>query len=259
MYFSDVMLTTPLGSRDRMRQDYQEWRAAVLAVRDLPEYKIRRLWKENYSVADIEQNKHYEIWPRMNPAWKPAQEARRHGRAISARSMFQAGMRAALRAMKREFEWRLKYHRVDVHVRAKTELAIRAVDKRLAQINQRQETAPAVVRSLKRSRELLLAWYDDLLTVGRLPAPLPIAAADLWKEIRQRPGLQDVSLVAVGRFLGEQDAIKRHRPEGNRWDLGTLAEARTRWEAVRGKQAWHYQGEDWQIGLDSCGEGVSIK
>ena len=43
--------------------DYARWRGAVLQVRDLPEYKLRKLWKANFSPKDIEQDKHWALYP----------------------------------------------------------------------------------------------------------------------------------------------------------------------------------------------------
>lgn len=43
--------------------DYYKWKAAVWAVRELPEYKMRKLWKLNFSIKDIEQDKHWAVFP----------------------------------------------------------------------------------------------------------------------------------------------------------------------------------------------------
>ena len=66
--------------------DYARWRAEVLAIRDLPEYKLRKLWKANYSPKDIAQNKHWAMYPPQGQTRKrlapgTSQEAKR-GRTL---------------------------------------------------------------------------------------------------------------------------------------------------------------------------------
>ena len=67
--------------------DYQRWRAEVMAIRDLPEYKMRKLWKENFSPKDIAEDKHWAIYPPPAPDRKriapgTPQDAKR-GRTIN--------------------------------------------------------------------------------------------------------------------------------------------------------------------------------
>jgi hypothetical protein len=58
-----------LGDTSR---DYARWKSDVLVIRHLPEYKLRKLWKMNFSVADIAADKHYEVYPTMRRAKEKA-------------------------------------------------------------------------------------------------------------------------------------------------------------------------------------------
>src|ERR1017187_956340 len=64
MEFTDMVLPTKLGDTTN---DYQIWKAAVAKIRDLPEYKLRKLWKKNFSPADIAADKHWEVFPVKDP------------------------------------------------------------------------------------------------------------------------------------------------------------------------------------------------
>lgn len=44
-------------------KDYGLWRNAVWKVRELPEYKMKKLWRLGYSPADIEADKHWAVYP----------------------------------------------------------------------------------------------------------------------------------------------------------------------------------------------------
>jgi hypothetical protein len=47
--------------------DYARWRAEVLAVRDMSESRLRKLWKANFSPADIAADKHWAMFPPNPP------------------------------------------------------------------------------------------------------------------------------------------------------------------------------------------------
>lgn len=67
--------------------DYYKWRAEVWAVRELPEYKMRKLWKLNFSAADIAADKHWAVYPPNKPVRERvmpgARVSDKRGRTIS--------------------------------------------------------------------------------------------------------------------------------------------------------------------------------
>lgn len=103
------ILASPWGD---WRDDYQRWKADVLAVRLLPEYKLKKLWKLNFTPRDIEQNRHYEVFPQMRRAERKDESAddptMRRGRALSDKGI---DWRYA-RALRNEAEDLLRYHRL---------------------------------------------------------------------------------------------------------------------------------------------------
>jgi len=81
----DMFLTTRLGDTSR---DYAEWRAKVLDVRLLPEYKLKKLWKLNFTPQDIAADRHWEVFPpdrhlRIKKVRGIQVDGSRRGRAIS--------------------------------------------------------------------------------------------------------------------------------------------------------------------------------
>ena len=55
------------GGNDRTSKNYNQWRVAVLKVRDMAEYKLFKLWKMGFSLADIEADKHHAVFPPDQP------------------------------------------------------------------------------------------------------------------------------------------------------------------------------------------------
>ena len=51
------------GGRDSTSKAYHQWKAEVLKIRDMAEYKLYKLWKLNFTPADIEADKHWAIFP----------------------------------------------------------------------------------------------------------------------------------------------------------------------------------------------------
>lgn len=94
--------------------EYQRWRREVLAIRDMAEYRLKRLWRLNFSPADIAADKHWEIYPPPKPARaKPGiaiGEGR--GRGVSERSVH---LRYA-QALLREARGLLQYSRMEPRV-----------------------------------------------------------------------------------------------------------------------------------------------
>lgn len=93
--------------------DYLRWKHSVLAVRDLPEYKLRKLWKLNFSAKDIENDKHWTVFPpsqAMRQRVKPGMAiGEKRGRAVSERGR----QRAYAKALLAEAQRLLDFHRLD--------------------------------------------------------------------------------------------------------------------------------------------------
>lgn len=97
---------------------YQRWRAEVLEIRELPEYKLRKLWKLNFSAADIKSDKHHAVCPpdraaRHRKAIGRKEDTKR-GRAVSAKR--KAWLYA--RALRDVAEGLLTFHNLDSAMRA---------------------------------------------------------------------------------------------------------------------------------------------
>lgn len=103
--------------------DYARWKAAVAAVRDLPEYKLRKLWKANFSPADIAADKHWALYPPQRISSKllrartePTSKLER-GRNIGAKRkawLYSMALRNVAQAI-------LTGHSLDAKMRAETE------------------------------------------------------------------------------------------------------------------------------------------
>jgi hypothetical protein len=105
----DIAIGPKMGDT---RQDYLEWRSQVLAVRDLPEYKLRKLWKLNFSAKDIAANKHWEVFPpqELRKRVKPGMAVGEgRGKAITARGR----QRAYAQALLDKARHLLQFHRLD--------------------------------------------------------------------------------------------------------------------------------------------------
>lgn len=101
-------------------EDYARWRAEVLAIRDMPEYKLKKLWKANFSPKDIAANRHWEMFPPPQPIKKRIapgirQEDKR-GRRISEKK--KAWVYA--RALKQAAEALLAFYRMESAMLAET-------------------------------------------------------------------------------------------------------------------------------------------
>ena len=86
MDFPHGFMASRLGDTSR---DYEEWKWHVAKVRELPEYKLRKLWKMNFSPKDIAADKHWEVYPpvgvrRKKVAPGTPQETKR-GRTLGAK------------------------------------------------------------------------------------------------------------------------------------------------------------------------------
>ncbi len=102
--------TTRLGDTSA---DYARWKAMVRPIRDLPEYKLLKLWKLNFSPKDIEHNKHWTVFPppsdtrkRVKPGMTVGEN---RGRALTDR----ARKRNYAKVLLQEGERMLQFHRHD--------------------------------------------------------------------------------------------------------------------------------------------------
>jgi hypothetical protein len=51
------------GGNDSTSKNFHQWSAEVLKIRDMAQYKLFKLWKLNFTPADIAANKHHVIYP----------------------------------------------------------------------------------------------------------------------------------------------------------------------------------------------------
>ncbi len=241
-YFTEGVLTLPLGDRARVKDEYMQWRGEVLATVFLPEYKLKRLWRENYSVKDIQGGKHYEIWPRMNPLHQAASAMDR--RPIRRLSWHAVQIRV-LGAMRDELKRCMDRRRMDAETHEKSVGALADSNRRIAGLRKLPmlgETVPPVARV----RDYLDLWQEHLLAIGTLPSN-PVSAAFLLQMIREFDSqLSGVSSVMVGRYLRYIGAVKRHTTFGNTWRFDSLAECRKRWEQIHGSAQWPNDFREWQ-------------
>ncbi len=95
--------------------DYMRWKGQVLQIRDLPEYKLRKLWKLNFSPKDIENDKHWSVYPppgervRVKPGMQPGEG---RGRALTERGL----QRCYATVLLHEAERILQFHRLDANM-----------------------------------------------------------------------------------------------------------------------------------------------
>ena len=94
-------------------KDYGLWRNAVWKVRELPEYKMRKLWKLNYSPADIEADKHWEVFPPGGRVKKLAEAEMRQSERRGARLTNHGIDRKYASALRHEAERMLRVYRMD--------------------------------------------------------------------------------------------------------------------------------------------------
>ena len=114
--FVSGFLATKLGDTTR---DYQQWKAQVRSVRDLPEYKMRKLWKLNYSVRDIAADRHWEIFP---PAQAQRQaRGRDHSEKRGAKIGAQRKSYLYAKALCQVARTLLTFHSLEPGVRAETQ------------------------------------------------------------------------------------------------------------------------------------------
>ncbi len=110
-YFApDVHLPLKLNDPARVKQDYLEYRAKVLAERWMPEYRIKKLWQHNFSIKDIRADRHYVLFPNLAQQTKEQElkQKQKKRRALGRKSMYAK----LVRAMKDELDLILKYHRL---------------------------------------------------------------------------------------------------------------------------------------------------
>lgn len=100
------------------RVDYVRWRAEVLQIRDMSESKLRKLWKLNFSLKDIAQDKHWAIYPPNRPVKRrvaPKMTSER-GRTLSAKKKQWIYARALYQAA----ESILQFYRLDTAMLVET-------------------------------------------------------------------------------------------------------------------------------------------
>lgn len=106
----------PQGAKlgDSSKDAYFRFRAEVQAVRWLPDYKIRKIWKAGLTVKDVENDKHYALFPTMNRPTGPQQrenllKKEKRGSTLSRHTIELRMLTAALRAVENV----LQYHRLE--------------------------------------------------------------------------------------------------------------------------------------------------
>jgi len=77
----------PMTVRELVERDYQEWKRHVEKHTMLPEYKMRRLWKMNFSSTDIKADKHHAVFPVGPPRPIKPDSGRKRGRSVSERGL----------------------------------------------------------------------------------------------------------------------------------------------------------------------------
>lgn len=129
----DVHLPGRLGDTT---DDYLRWKAEVARVRFLPEYKLRKLWRLNYSPLDIAHDRHHEVYPpRVKRVPRGTLRRERRGAALSGRAIRLSLARALLRDIRRI----LAQHRLEPR-----ELALaRDCEERFARLVEALKAKPA--------------------------------------------------------------------------------------------------------------------
>lgn len=111
----DIAIPHKLGDTSA---DYARWRAEVLQIREISEYKLRKLWKLNFSPKDIEQDKHWAIYPPNRPVKRRVapQMTSERGKALSVKKKQWIYARALYQAA----ESILQFYRLDTATLAET-------------------------------------------------------------------------------------------------------------------------------------------
>lgn len=249
MRFTDGHLVLPLGAKDRIRQDYMQWAASIREYTFLPDYKLKRLWKENFSLEDIKADKHRALWPgRQTRAKLEARGVFRRGPSMR----WERVQAKALRAARRDLQETVLLNRLDSVVRGQAERAI----EHLAGVIKALEAPATADRGEGRgfSGAALYAgafehWFLRVISSGKLPYSNRIVPAGvLFAQAQQaEPRLKGCSATAFGRMLREWQLGKKHQAYGNAWEFGELARHRERWTAINGAVTWEHQGENWLL------------
>ncbi|MFA5897672.1 MAG: hypothetical protein WC829_01035 [Hyphomicrobium sp.] len=103
-------MPTKLGDTSK---DYAEWRAKVWAVRELPEYKMRKLWRLNYTPDDIANDRHWEVYPQNRAAQRRQEIETRLSARRGARLTNHGIDRKYATALRSEAERMLRVYRMD--------------------------------------------------------------------------------------------------------------------------------------------------
>lgn len=101
-----------------------------------------------------------------------------------------------------------------------------------------------------RSLDPRYEWFEDMLQNGLLPtgsAESYVVPSYVVNNMARdsAPRLREMSMTAIGRFLGEQGCEKVHNAKANGWRFDPLTVHRLRWEKRFGNWKWSYKGEDW--------------
>lgn len=108
------------GGDDRTSKNYHQWKSAVLKIRDMAEYKLYKLFRMGFSVADIEADKHWSVYP-------PDRETRKR-KALGRLEDQKRGRRLSLkkkqwlyaRALRAVADGILAFHSLDEKMRVET-------------------------------------------------------------------------------------------------------------------------------------------
>jgi len=94
-------------------KDYGLWRNEVWKVRELPEYKMKKLWRLNYTPADIAADKHWEVYPPTGNTRKAIEREMAQSARRGARLTNHGIDRKYASALRHECERMLRVYRMD--------------------------------------------------------------------------------------------------------------------------------------------------
>ena len=104
-YFSDGSIPFRAGDPANERRDYLEWCAKVRAIRYLPEYKLRKLWKLNFSPKDIEADRHHAVFPVKASRVRPGLNPEKRGKTMTRRGVDRRYAKILLSEATRIVKW----------------------------------------------------------------------------------------------------------------------------------------------------------